>query len=83
MKDAENWRKHRQLSVSIPNWKAEIAGWENRENVPFNQRPLFSPYMTAEAVANCEVELEELAQNLIQPVRLCYTFEEEESSENC
>jgi hypothetical protein len=23
MKDAENWRKHRQLSVSIPNWKAE------------------------------------------------------------
>ena len=83
MKDAENWRKHRYLTNAIPDWKAEIQAWENRDSVPFKQRPLFSPYMTVEAIAEREAELEELAQNLVQPVRLCYTFEEEESSENC
>lgn len=82
IEDAENWRTHRYLTNTIPDWKAEIAAWENRDSVPFNQRPLFSPYMTTEAIAEREAELETLTQKLVQPVRLGYTYEED-SSENC
>jgi hypothetical protein len=80
MEDAEVWRKHRYLTNAIPDWKAEIVAWENRDSVPFNQRPLFSPYMTAELIAEREAELETLTQKLVQPVYLGYCHEEDTNS---
>jgi hypothetical protein len=77
LEDAEVWRSHRFLTNAIPDWKAEIQAWESRESVPFKQRPLFSPYMTAEAIAEREAELEELTQKLVQPVHLYYNYEED------
>lgn len=80
LEDAEVWRSHRYLTNAIPDWKEEIVAWENRDSVPFNQRPLFAPYMTAELIAEREAELEELTQKLVQPVRLGYQDEEDANS---
>jgi hypothetical protein len=77
MEDAEVWRRHRFLTNSIPKWKTELEEWENRDDKPFNQRPLFKPYMTEENVSAAEAELAALTQTIIQPVRLYYNYEED------
>ena len=77
MEDAERWRKYRFLTNSIPQWKEEWKHWEARDNVPFKYRPTFEPYMKEEKIASAEIELEQLTEKLIQPVRLGYVDSDE------
>lgn len=77
MEEAECWRSHTYTLNHLPEWKKELEEWETRENVPFNSRPSFAPYITAEEIAEIEAQLEKDGPSIIQPVRLCYTYTEE------
>ena len=83
LEDAETWRSHRFLTNAIPGWKKDIANWENRHRLPFRERPSFAPYIDEVEIANHEAQLMDLTQKLVQPVRLSYTYEEEDTAENC
>jgi hypothetical protein len=78
MEEAERWRSHTYIANRIPEWKKELEKWEMRENIPFNSRPHFEPYLNAEEIAEREAQLEKDAPSIIQPVRLGYTYTQEE-----
>jgi uncharacterized protein YecE (DUF72 family) len=77
LEDAEVWRSHRYLTNAIPRWKEEIQAWENRDSLPFRERPTFAPYMDEAEIASREAQLLDLTQKLVQPVRLYYNYEED------
>jgi hypothetical protein len=55
--DYDNWYGYNQLNRLIPQIKEELDKWDNRDNVPFNQRPLFEPTYTRGDLANYELQL--------------------------
>ena len=73
----EAWRKWDYLTKRIPEMEKELEEWENRDNVPFNQRPLFSPYFTRETIDEYKKELEEYDMSFSKPVPLGYKYDEE------
>jgi hypothetical protein len=52
--DYDKWYGYEELKHLIPDVKKELDEWDNRDNVPFNQRPLFSPVYTREELAEYE-----------------------------
>jgi hypothetical protein len=48
----------------------EIKRWDNRENLPFNQRPSFGPIYTDEDVVGYRNELETLEWTYEEPVSI-------------
>ena len=77
MEEAERWRSHTYTLNHIPEWKKALEEWETRENVPFNSRPHFAPYITAEELVEIEAQLEKDAPSIVQPISLGYTYTEE------
>ena len=75
--DYEAWKKWDYMTKSIPNMEKELEEWENRDNVPFNRRPLFAPIFTRERIDEYKKELEEYDMNFDKPVPLNYKYEEE------
>ena len=68
--DYERWYNYEQLKRLIPKIKEELAEWDNRDNVPFNQRPFFSPIYTREELVEYERKLSEYDMNFEPPVSL-------------
>lgn len=81
LEDAEVWRNKIYLEINIPHWEEEIKEWDNRENIPFRERPSFAPYITKEDINIYKLELDSL-KDIIEPVRLGHIYEEN-TEEDC
>ena len=68
--DLEKWKNYRYIETHIPEWEKELEEWENRDNVPFNRRPLFSPIYSAEAIEECKKEMSELEGTFVKPINI-------------
>ncbi len=65
--DYDKWRKYENLKRTIPELEKEWKEWDNRDNVPFNQRPHFSPIFSKENLENFKKELEEYDMSFTPP----------------
>ncbi len=82
MEEAERWRSHTYTAKRIPEWKKELEEWENRDSIPFNSRPHFAPFYSAEEITEREAQLEKDAPSIVQPVRLGYV-DADNTEEDC
>jgi hypothetical protein len=67
VEDYENWKGYEQLKRLVPQIKEELNKWDNRDNVPFNQRPLFSPVYTRGELAEYELKLGVYDMSFVPP----------------
>ena len=67
VEDYENWKGYEQLKRLVPQIKEELDKWDNRDNVPFNQRPLFSPVYTRGELAEYELKLGVYDMSFVPP----------------
>lgn len=67
VEDYEKWYNYEQLKSLIPKIKNELDKWDNRDNVPFNQRPLFSPIYTRDDLAEYERKLSDCDMSFTLP----------------
>jgi hypothetical protein len=77
-KDYNSWKEWDYLTNSIPEMEKELEEWENRDNVPFKQRPLFAPIFSSERIDEYKKQLEGYNMSFTPPVRLDYKYEDEE-----
>ena len=76
--DYNSWKEWDYLTNSIPEMEKELEDWENRDNVPFKQRPLFAPIFSRERIDEYKKQLEGYDMSFTPPVRLEYKYEDEE-----
>ena len=69
------WKEWDYLTKNIPVMEKELEEWENRDNVPFKQRPLFAPIFSRESIDRYKKELEEYDMNFDKPQPLEYNHE--------
>lgn len=62
VEDYDKWKKSETLINLIKTAEDEIKRWDNRENLPFNQRPSFGPIYTDEDVVGYRNELETIGE---------------------
>jgi hypothetical protein len=65
--DYDEWKKYTYLTNSIPQREKELDEWDNRDNVPFNNRPFFAPYYSREDIAESKKELDEFDMSFVPP----------------
>ena len=65
--DYDNWYGYKQLERLIPQFKDALDKWDNRDNVPFNQRPLFEPSCTRENLVMYELQLGVYDMSFVPP----------------
>jgi len=65
--DYDNWYGYKQLERLIPEIKDELIKWDNRDNVPFNQRPFFEPPYTRVDLAEYELKLGVYDMSFVPP----------------
>jgi hypothetical protein len=65
--DYDNWYGYEQLKRLIPQIKKELDEWDNRDNVPFNQRPFFEPTYTRGTLAEYELKLGVYDMSFVPP----------------
>ena len=73
IKSEEEYEKHKQseiLKSLIESTEKELKEWEDRDNVPFNQRPNFAPIYTEQDILNWRNELETFEWSYEEPVFL-------------
>jgi hypothetical protein len=58
------------LKSLIESTEKELKEWKDRDSVPFNQRPHFSPIYTEQDILNWRNELETLEMTYEEPVLL-------------
>ena len=65
--DYDKWKGYEDIKNTIPSIIEELDEWDNRDNVPFNQRPLFSPVYTREDLAEYEKKLADYDMSFVPP----------------
>ena len=65
--DYNNWYRYEQLKRLIPQIKKELDEWDNKDNVPFNQRPFFEPTYTRVDLAEYELKLGVYDMSFVPP----------------
>jgi hypothetical protein len=78
--DYKAWKEWNYLTTQIPYMEKELEEWENRENVPFNIRPRFSPYFTREDIDEYKKQLIEYDMSFVAPVRIYVRNDEDGAS---
>ena len=76
--DYNSWKEWNYLTNNIPEMEKELEEWENRDNVPFNRRPLFAPIYSRERIDEYKKQLEEYDMSFTPPVLLEYKYEDGE-----
>ncbi len=77
VEDYNNWYGYEQLKRLVPKIKDELDKWDNRDNVPFNQRPLFSPIYSRGDLAEYELKLGVCDMSFVPP-RFYFNAESED-----
>jgi hypothetical protein len=67
--DYNNWKEYEFRKNMIPKISKELDEWDDRNNVPFNSRPTFSPIYSKEDLSEMEKELAEFDMSFTPPVR--------------
>ena len=75
--DYNSWKEWDYLTNNIPEMEKELEEWDDRDNVPFNRRPLFAPIFSREKIDEYKKELEEYDINFDIPVLLEYKYNDE------
>ena len=65
--DYERWNRHEVLNQVISQIEKQLNDWDNRDNVPFRNRPKFSPIYTREDLLEYKKKLEEYDMSFIPP----------------
>jgi hypothetical protein len=65
--DYDKWHKREQLKQYIVNAEEALNKWENRENVPFLERPLFEPTYTQSDIEEMKAELAKTESTFTPP----------------
>jgi hypothetical protein len=65
--DYDKWKKLEYLKKIVPSIEDELDEWDNRDNLPFNKRPYFSPIYTREDLQNFKRSLEKYDMSFIPP----------------
>ena len=73
VEDYNKWYEYKMLVNLIRDVKKELKEWENRDNLPFAQRPHFSPIYTPEDLVNYERKLSEYDMSFVPPRSYFYT----------
>ena len=73
--DYTKWKDYTYLKNSIPQREEELDEWDNRDLLPFNQRPHFTPIYTREDLAEMKTRLENYDMSFVAPVRRQHTDE--------
>jgi hypothetical protein len=81
-KDYEVWKEYEYLKNFIPGVEEELDKWNNRDNVPFRERPHFEPIYTREYAAKMKLKLENFDMSYIAPVSVKRVYEDEDE-ETC
>ena len=76
--DFQIWKAYTYLKNSIPRHEEDLDAWENRDNVPFKQRPYFAPTYSREDIANMKKQLEDFDMSFVAPVRVVRVYDDEE-----
>jgi hypothetical protein len=76
--DYDSWYEYQQLKSMVPRIKKELDEWDNRDNVPFNQRPMFTPAHTRETLAKYERMLDEYDMSFVPPKPI-HVYDDEEA----
>ena len=75
-KDYQLWYEHKYLVNRISSIEKELNEWDNRDNVPFNQRPTFAPIYSREYLDDLKKELEGYDMSFVAPVPVQYDYED-------
>lgn len=74
--DYTAWSDYTYLKNEIPRHEEDLKAWEERDNLPFRERPSFAPYYTREDIAALKTRLENYDMSFVAPVRRQHTDEE-------
>lgn len=66
--DYENWHYYNLLVKEIEDFEKEWAEWDNRDNVPFRERPMWEPYCTKAELEILKKQLADYDMSFVPPV---------------
>ena len=69
VEDYERWKYYEYLKRMVVDTEKELDEWDKRDDVPFNQRPKFSPIYSREDLDGLRIELSEYDMSFVPPVR--------------
>lgn len=68
--DYELWKNHKSLIYDIKESEQQLDRWEDRDNLPFNQRPMYEPFVSREVISEMKLRLENYDMSFESPVSL-------------
>ena len=78
VEDHKKWKEYMYLKNSIPRHEEELKVWEERESVPFRERPSFAPFYTREDIDGQKLKLENFNMNFVEPKSYITNIEEDD-----
>lgn len=69
VEDYEKWSEYESLKKLTTSIQEELDEWDNRDNVPFKDRPNFSPIYSHEELDEYKKKLEEFDMSFVPPRR--------------
>lgn len=66
-RDYDMWRTYHNLTHLVEDLEESLDKWENRENVPFKERPYFKPTYTREELDEYKKELDDFDMSFTPP----------------
>lgn len=74
--DYEKWYNYDYLKKLIPSIEKELEEWENRDNVPFNSRPLFCPIYTNKDIEYYKSSMSKLEGSFVEPINYVRNYDD-------
>ena len=65
--DYNKWREYEDLNKMVKEIEKILEDWDNRDNVPFEHKPLFKPYFTQEDLLDYKKRIDEYDMSFVSP----------------
>jgi hypothetical protein len=65
--DYDRWKYYEHLKRMVVDTEEELNVWDKRDDIPFNQRPMFSPIYSREDLEGLRIELSEYDMSFSVP----------------
>lgn len=65
--DYDRWSYYHLLIKEIENFEKDWQEWDNRENIPFRERPMWEPYCTKGELELLKKQLDEYDMSFVPP----------------